>query len=146
MPSAKQQPSNVKHGGAIRPNVWVLTFGPPCSSPIKVIVFINHVFHFVFITKIVTVSFISECCICDKLEIMNVGENIVYFHTEDNRLCTSAKTYLEMLRSSISPQLNLPEQTACICVDCRMPRYYKAEISAGNNTDWAIWNICFSCC
>ena len=26
MPSAKQQPSNVKHGGAIRPNVWVLTF------------------------------------------------------------------------------------------------------------------------
>ena len=30
MPSAKQQPSNVKHGGAIRPNVWVLTFGPPC--------------------------------------------------------------------------------------------------------------------
>ena len=32
MPSAKQQPSNVKHGGAIRPNVWVLTFGPPCSN------------------------------------------------------------------------------------------------------------------
>ena len=30
MPSAKQQPSNVKHDGAIRPNVWVLTFGPPC--------------------------------------------------------------------------------------------------------------------
>ena len=30
MPSAKQQPSHVKHGGAIRPNVWVLTFGPPC--------------------------------------------------------------------------------------------------------------------
>ena len=30
MPSAKQQPSNVKHGGAVRPNVWVLTFGPPC--------------------------------------------------------------------------------------------------------------------
>ena len=30
MQSAKQQPSNVKHGGAIRPNVWVLTFGPPC--------------------------------------------------------------------------------------------------------------------
>ena len=30
MPSAKQQHSNVKHGGAIRPNVWVLTFGPPC--------------------------------------------------------------------------------------------------------------------
>ena len=30
MSSAKQQPSNVKHGGAIRPNVWVLTFGPPC--------------------------------------------------------------------------------------------------------------------
>ena len=30
MPSAKQQPSNVKHGGAIRPNVWVLTFGPAC--------------------------------------------------------------------------------------------------------------------
>ena len=30
MPSAKQQPSNVKHGDAIRPNVWVLTFGPPC--------------------------------------------------------------------------------------------------------------------
>ena len=27
---AKQQPSNVKHGGAIRPNVWVPTFGPPC--------------------------------------------------------------------------------------------------------------------
>ena len=27
MPSAKQ-PSNIKHGGGIRPNVWVLTFGP----------------------------------------------------------------------------------------------------------------------
>ena len=48
---------------------------------------------------------------------MNVGENIVYFHTENNRLCTLAKTYLELLRS-ISPQLNLPEQTACICVEC----------------------------
>ena len=23
MPSAKQQPSNIKHGGGIRPNVWV---------------------------------------------------------------------------------------------------------------------------
>ena len=31
MPSAKQQPSNIKHSGAIRPNVWVLTFGPPCT-------------------------------------------------------------------------------------------------------------------
>ena len=29
MPSSKQQPSNIKHGGGIRPNVWVLTFGPP---------------------------------------------------------------------------------------------------------------------
>jgi len=29
MPSAKQQLSNIKHGGGIRPNVWVLTFGPP---------------------------------------------------------------------------------------------------------------------
>ena len=35
MPSAKQQPSNVKHGGAIRPNVWVLTFGPPCIFTLK---------------------------------------------------------------------------------------------------------------
>jgi len=30
MPSAKQQPLNIKHGGGIRPNVWVLTFGPTC--------------------------------------------------------------------------------------------------------------------
>ena len=30
VPSAKQQLSNIKHGGGIRPNVWVLTFGPPC--------------------------------------------------------------------------------------------------------------------
>ena len=29
MLSAKQQPSNIKHGGGIRPNVWILTFGPP---------------------------------------------------------------------------------------------------------------------
>ena len=29
MPSAKQQPSNIKHSGGIRPNVWVLTFAPP---------------------------------------------------------------------------------------------------------------------
>ena len=36
MSSAKQQPSNVKNGGAIRPNVWVLTFGPPCISPILI--------------------------------------------------------------------------------------------------------------
>ena len=28
-PSAKQQPSNVKHGSGIRPYVWVLTFAPP---------------------------------------------------------------------------------------------------------------------
>ena len=35
MPSAKQQHSNVKHGGAIRPNVWVLTFGPPCITDKK---------------------------------------------------------------------------------------------------------------
>ena len=27
MPSA-QKPSNIKHGGGIRPNVWVLTFAP----------------------------------------------------------------------------------------------------------------------
>ena len=32
MPSAKQQPSNMKHGGGIRPNVWVLTFGPLCTK------------------------------------------------------------------------------------------------------------------
>ena len=32
MPSAKQQPSNMKHGGGIRPNVWVLTFGPLCIN------------------------------------------------------------------------------------------------------------------
>ena len=30
VPSAKQQLSNIKHGRGIRPNVWVLTFGPPC--------------------------------------------------------------------------------------------------------------------
>ena len=30
MPFAEQQPLNIKHGGGIRPNVWVLTFGPPC--------------------------------------------------------------------------------------------------------------------
>ena len=30
MPSAKRQSSNIKHSGVIRPNVWVLTFGPPC--------------------------------------------------------------------------------------------------------------------
>ena len=28
--AGKQQPSNIKHGGGIRPNVWVLTFGPLC--------------------------------------------------------------------------------------------------------------------
>ena len=32
MLSAKQQPSNIKHGGAIRPNVCKLTFGPPCRN------------------------------------------------------------------------------------------------------------------
>ena len=32
MPFAKQQPSNIKHGGAIRPNVCKLTFGPPCIN------------------------------------------------------------------------------------------------------------------
>ena len=32
MPSAKQQPSNIKHGGGIiRPNVLVLTLPPPIS-------------------------------------------------------------------------------------------------------------------
>ena len=31
MLSAKQQPSNIEHGGAIRPNVCKLTFGPPCT-------------------------------------------------------------------------------------------------------------------
>ena len=30
MPSAKQQPSNIKHDVGIRPNVCKLTFGPPC--------------------------------------------------------------------------------------------------------------------
>ena len=30
MPSAKHKLSNIKHGGGIRPNVWVLTFGPLC--------------------------------------------------------------------------------------------------------------------
>ena len=29
MPSAKQQPSNIKHHVGIRPNVCKLTFGPP---------------------------------------------------------------------------------------------------------------------
>ena len=29
MPSAKQQPSNIKHSGGIRPNVCTLTFGLP---------------------------------------------------------------------------------------------------------------------
>ena len=31
MPSAKQQPSNIKHDVGIRPNVCKLTFGPPCT-------------------------------------------------------------------------------------------------------------------
>ena len=35
MLSAKQQPSNIKHDGAIRPNVCKLTFGPPCINVIK---------------------------------------------------------------------------------------------------------------
>ena len=35
MLSAKQQPSNIKHDGAIRPNVCKLTFGPPCIYPEK---------------------------------------------------------------------------------------------------------------
>ena len=30
MPSAKQQPSNIKHDVGIRPNVCKLTFDPPC--------------------------------------------------------------------------------------------------------------------
>ena len=30
MPSAKQQPSNIKHDVGIRPNICKLTFGPPC--------------------------------------------------------------------------------------------------------------------
>ena len=32
MPSVKKQPSNIKHGDGIRPNVWVLTFGVKCSK------------------------------------------------------------------------------------------------------------------
>ena len=36
MPSAKQQPSNIKHGGGIiRPNVLVLTLPPPPPPPIS---------------------------------------------------------------------------------------------------------------
>ena len=31
MPSAKQQPPNIKHDVGIRPNVCKLTFGPPCT-------------------------------------------------------------------------------------------------------------------
>ena len=33
MPSAKQQPSNIKHDGGIRPNVCPLTFAPPPPLP-----------------------------------------------------------------------------------------------------------------
>ena len=36
MPSAKQQPSNIKHDVGIRPNVCKLTFGPPCTRGPKV--------------------------------------------------------------------------------------------------------------
>ena len=44
MPSAKQQPSNIKHGGGIRPNVWVLTFGPPCN----IIYTIYSIYHYTY--------------------------------------------------------------------------------------------------
>ena len=38
MPSAKQQPSNIKHDVGIRPNVCKLTFGPPCTiSTVKLL-------------------------------------------------------------------------------------------------------------
>ena len=45
MLSAKQQPSNIKHGGAIRPNVCKLTFGPLIMSLLSSLVpisFSNH--------------------------------------------------------------------------------------------------------
>jgi len=80
----------------------------------------------------------TKCCICEKLEIMNVGENIVYFHTENNRLCTLAKTYLELLRS-ISPQLNLPEQTACICVECLDTIKQKYQQAERCSRVWIFW-------
>ena len=63
MPFAKQQRSNVKHGGAIRPNVWVLTFGPPC---IYIYIYIFYRCHLsvliehVFKEKCVTYKYISN--------------------------------------------------------------------------------------
>ena len=90
MPSAKQQPSNVKHGGAIRPNVWVLTFGPPCicgwnqtkrfprpKVPSAIINFIYlqkifsdqnyvHIYKlFSYIFNIIILLFFSGCAACD---------------------------------------------------------------------------------
>ena len=53
MLSAKQQPSNIKHGGAIRPNVCKLTFGPLCTLIFffylkiqLIIIYINQALHF----------------------------------------------------------------------------------------------------
>ena len=49
MPSAKQQPSNIKHGGGIRPNVWVLTFGPPCIYiHIYIYIYIHNIYIYIY--------------------------------------------------------------------------------------------------
>ena len=49
MLSAKQQPSNIEHGGAIRPNVCKLTFGPPCIYNIMYIYNIKGQLYYVYI-------------------------------------------------------------------------------------------------
>ena len=54
MPSAKQKHSNVKHGGAIRPNVWVLTFGPPCT--LIIIILDNYTHNYILYFKFITFS------------------------------------------------------------------------------------------
>ena len=66
---------------------------------------------------VIDATFISECCMCAKLELLSMGKNMVYFHAEDERMGDTAKSYLKMLLK-IKPDLSPPNQTVCICVEC----------------------------
>ena len=70
MPSAKQQPSNikVKHDVGIKPNVCKMTFGPPCSIAITVL-------------KIHLEEFMTSCRFGDTLKVWTLSradDSLVY--------------------------------------------------------------------
>ena len=106
MLSAKQQPSNIKHDGAIRPNVCKLTFGSPCIYISSRFIYSKIYWLFRFPPR----HYTQICGHISHVKPKTVSRNLLLYKPRDPEKALHAKIEIQKLAfNRLSEPKMLPE-------------------------------------